>query len=164
RFSEDNKMTAIRLCARGCDSVKEISNLTGISFSHLYLVFRRFRRTGSVKKLNPLPAGRPRLLVNQDVQFLLRLARYRPTLFLDEYCKLLTQKRTISVSLSTLHCTFERAGLSVKRVQKMAIERSPQKRAAFIYRMGQYSAAQLFCLDETSKDDRVYARLWGRSK
>ncbi|KAJ7580409.1 hypothetical protein C8J56DRAFT_724048, partial [Mycena floridula] len=48
-------------------------------------------------------------------------------------------------------------------IQKMAKERSPQKRAAFIIHMGQYSPAQCFFLDETSKDDRIYARIWGRS-
>ncbi|KAJ7577847.1 hypothetical protein C8J56DRAFT_798206 [Mycena floridula] len=81
-------------------------------------------------------------------------------MFLDEYCAVLAKKRFIPVSISTIHRTFERAGLSVKRVQKLAKERSPQKRAKYIYQIGRYSPACLFFLDETSKDDRTYARLW----
>ncbi|KAF9486784.1 hypothetical protein BDN71DRAFT_1358541, partial [Pleurotus eryngii] len=56
------------------------------------------------------------------------------------------------------------AGLSVKHVQKLASERSPIKRADFVRRIGQYSPACLFILDETSKDDRTYTRLWGRAQ
>ncbi|KAE9397469.1 hypothetical protein BT96DRAFT_823381, partial [Gymnopus androsaceus JB14] len=53
--------------------------------------------------------------------------------------------------------------LNVKHVQKMARKRSPQKRAAFIRRISQYPANYLVLVDEVSKDDRTYARLWGRA-
>ncbi len=46
----------------------------------------------------------------------------------------------------------------------MAKECSPAKRANFVRRIGRYSPACLFCIDEVSKDDWTYTRLWGRSK
>ncbi|KAJ7100847.1 hypothetical protein B0H15DRAFT_739373, partial [Mycena belliarum] len=55
------------------------------------------------------------------------------------------------------------AGLSVKQVQKMASERDPLQEGNFIHRISQYPANYLVAVDEMSKDDRTYARLWGRS-
>ncbi|KAF8958723.1 hypothetical protein BDZ97DRAFT_1635953, partial [Flammula alnicola] len=58
---------------------------------------------------------------------------------------------------------LERAGLNVKHVQKLAAERDPFLRADFIRRIGQYPANYLLPIDEVSKDDRTYTRLWGRA-
>lgn len=85
-------------------------------------------------------------------------------MFLDEYSKRLRNDRLLSVSLTTIHNTLARGGLSVKHAQKLAAERSPVLRADFVRRISQYPADYLLCLDEVSKDDRTYARLWGRSR
>jgi hypothetical protein len=66
--------------------------------------------------------------------------------------------------MATIHRELKRAGLSIKGVQKMASERDPMKRADFVRRISQYPATYLLPLDEVSKDDRTYARLWGRSE
>ncbi|KAJ7769672.1 hypothetical protein DFH07DRAFT_708223, partial [Mycena maculata] len=57
----------------------------------------------------------------------------------------------------------EQAGLSVKHVQRMASERDPLEEGHFINRISQYPAHYLVALDEMSKDNRIYVRLWGRS-
>lgn len=163
-ISDDLKLAAVHLHNRGLDSVPEIMNITGISRSELYQIWCQHCNTGTVGKAQPVGRGRPRSLVYEDAQQLLSLARYKPTLFLDEYCRYLELHRHLKVSLSTIHKTFTQAGLSVKHVQKMASERSPAKRANFVRCIGEYSAACLFCIDEVSKDDQTYARLWGRSR
>jgi len=66
--------------------------------------------------------------------------------------------------MSTVHHELARAGLNVKHVQKMASERDPILCADFVRRISQYSATSLLVLNEVSKDNRTYARLWGRSK
>ena len=66
--------------------------------------------------------------------------------------------------MSTIHRELRRAGLSAKHVQKMAAEWDPMKRADFIRRISHYPATCILALDEVSKDDRTYARLWGRSE
>ncbi|KAF9486785.1 hypothetical protein BDN71DRAFT_1405704 [Pleurotus eryngii] len=48
KISNDNRMTAIRLCLRGLDSVKDISQLTNISPASLYCAFQQYNTTGSV--------------------------------------------------------------------------------------------------------------------
>jgi len=66
--------------------------------------------------------------------------------------------------MTTIHRELARAGLNVKRVQKMASERDPIQRADFVHRISQYPATSLLVLDEVSKDNRTYAHLWGCSK
>ncbi|RXW15147.1 hypothetical protein EST38_g10711 [Candolleomyces aberdarensis] len=84
-------------------------------------------------------------------------------MFLNEYAARLEEFRHLSVHLSTIHWSLKRAGLSIKRVQKLAKERDPVLRANFVHRIGQYNPLCLISIDEVSKDDRTYARLWGRS-
>jgi hypothetical protein len=66
--------------------------------------------------------------------------------------------------MATIHRGLEQAGLNVKQVQKMASEHDPIRRADFIRRIAQYPASCLLPIDEVSKDDRTYVRLWGRSE
>ncbi|KAG2113832.1 uncharacterized protein F5147DRAFT_552923, partial [Suillus discolor] len=123
----------------------------------------RNRATGDVTKKLAIGRGRPRKLIHSDCLYLLCLARHKPTLFLDEYSCRLEEYRDLPVSLATIHALFKCAGLNVKRVQKLASERNPMVRAAFVCRIGQYPANYLISLDEVSKDDRTYAHLWGQA-
>jgi len=162
KISNDIKEAALRMKSRGYN-VDEILDITSISESTLYRTACRKRLTGTVAHAKAIGRGRPRILFQSDCQYLLRLARHKPSRFLDEYAHRLELYRFLPVSLATLHRTFKRAGLSVKRLQKLASERDPLRRADFIRQMAQYVPMQLLFLDETSKDDRTYARLWGRS-
>ena len=65
--------------------------------------------------------------------------------------------------MTMIHRNLERAGLNVKHVQKMASERDPVLRADFIRRIGEYPVHYLISIDEVSKDDCTYTRLWGRA-
>jgi len=152
KISNDLKLAALRLRARG-DSDKEVGRIMGISLSTLSRLRRRYHLTGSVSCAPPINKGRPRHLLSIDVRYLISLARHNPTLFLDEYSKHLRQWRYLLASLSTIHLTFERTGLRVKQVQKLAAERDPIKRADFVRRIGQYPTPCLIFLDEVSKDD-----------
>jgi hypothetical protein len=84
-------------------------------------------------------------------------------MFLNEYTHCLEEGRFLGTSLATIHCTLIRAGLNIKQVQKLAAERSPTVRANFVRRISHYPTEYLMCIDEVSKDDHTYARLWGRS-
>ncbi len=46
----------------------------------------------------------------------------------------------------------------------MAAERDPMKHADFVQRISQYPATYILALDEVSKDNGTYSRLWGRSQ
>jgi hypothetical protein len=103
------------------------------------------------------------LLLHADAAYLLQLAQHKPTVFLDEYARRLIEFRHLPASLATIHRTFERAGLSVKQVQKLASECDPILRADFARRIGRYPAGYVIALDEVSKDERTFGRLWGRA-
>lgn len=148
RISSDLKMASIRLRRRGLDSVKDICDITGISVPTLYRSWALYARTGSFVKARLLGLGRPRKVYHRDAQYLLHLARYNPTTFLDEYRAMLDKNRHLSLHISTIHRVFLRAGLSVKRVQKMAKERDPVKRADYIRRIGAYSPVCLIFIDD----------------
>ena len=162
-ISDNLKEAAIRLKNRGRDTNYEIRQITSMSTRTLGRAIQRKQMTGSVAKAQAIGRGRPRSLLRRDCDYLLRLARYKPTLFLDEYSLCLERFRELSVSLATLHQSLEHAGLNVKHVQKLARERDPFLRANFIHNIGQYPAHYLISVDEVSKDDRTYTRLWGRA-
>ena len=163
KISDDLKEVSLRM-KRKAYPINEILDLCKISESTFYHTQARKRLTGSVAKKQAIGRGRPRKLAIQDSQYLLKLARHKPATFLDEYTRRLEDSRFLNVSLATIHRTFIRAGLNVKRIQKLAAERSPEIRADYIRRISQYPANYLVFLDEVSKDDRTYARLWGRSR
>ena len=110
---------------RGTESDDEIAKIFDISVSTLYRALRHKRLTRSVANKQPIGWGRPRSLLNSDCQYLVRLARHKPTLFLDKYTHRLEEYRFLPVSLATMHRTLCRAGLNVKRVQKLASEHNP---------------------------------------
>jgi transposase len=163
KISDDLKEAAVRLKERGRDTDEEIGEITGMSKRSIYRAQERKWLTGSVAPALAIGRGRPRYLTREDSDFLLQLARHKPSMFLDEYMHKLNEFRHLSASISTIHRTFERAGLSVKRIQKVAAERDSEKRSAFVWRIGQYLPHYLVSIDEVSKDDRTYARLWGRA-
>ncbi|KAK7450171.1 hypothetical protein VKT23_013054 [Stygiomarasmius scandens] len=140
----------------------EILEICDMSIWTLRRARKRWKQTGNVAKAKAIGRGRPGSLDNADVRYLLSLCRQQPVRFLDEYARLLERFRYNSVSLSIIHRAFKRARLSVKRIQRLARERSPEKIAEFIYRAAEYSPLQLVSIDEMSKDDRTYSRLFGR--
>ncbi|PBK82314.1 hypothetical protein ARMGADRAFT_946858, partial [Armillaria gallica] len=90
------------------------------------------RSTGTVAKPHPIGRGQQRSLAYQDAQYLLSLAQWKLTIFLNEYCQYIKQNRFLGIVICTIHRTFECAGLSIKHVQKMAKEHSPVKWANFV--------------------------------
>jgi hypothetical protein len=102
--------------------------------------------------------------VFDDLQYLLCLVRHCPDWFLDELADLLRENHFISVHYTTILRELAHAGYSVKRLKRIAAERSEDKRAAYIYHVAEYTQEQLGFLDETSKDEKTPGRRRGRAK
>ncbi|KAG1725112.1 hypothetical protein EDB19DRAFT_1644199 [Suillus lakei] len=162
-ISNDLKRAALRLKDRGHNSDDEICRITGISLSTLYRTRQHQLLTGDVANAPAIGHGCPRKLMHIDCQYLIHLARHKPTLFLDEYNQHLIDYCHLPASLSTIHCTLTHAGLNLKHVQKLASERKPLVRAGFICHISQYPAHYLVTLNEVSKENRTYAHMWGRA-
>ncbi|KAJ7685885.1 hypothetical protein B0H17DRAFT_1160752 [Mycena rosella] len=140
------------------DDLKEaILKIAGFSRSTLHHTRRRKVLTGHVTKAIAHGRGCPRTLAEAD-------ADYLPTTFLDEYRERLERYCFLPASLSTIHRTFCRNRMSLKKIQKMAAEWSPLNRANYSRRISIYPSHYLISIDEVSKDDRTYTRIFGRSE
>ena len=64
---------------------------------------------------------------------------------------------------TTVHRELVRAGISEKKIKKVASERNEDLQADFIAWIGQYLPEQLGFLDEVSKDERTSFWTRGRS-
>ena len=164
QISRDLKLAAMNLYDRELISLDDTLDCVGFSERTFYRVLRLWRETGDVVKHTYGLRGRPRLLVIDDLQYLLRLVRHRPDWFLDELTDLLHENRFISIHFSTILRELSRAGYSVKKLKRIAAERNEDKRAEFVYRMAEYTQEQLGFLDETSKDEKTPGRHRGRAK
>ena len=98
------------------------------------------------------------------MDYLLQLIRQRPDWFLDELQFLLQTNRFISVHYTTIYRTLLRTGISLKKLKKVASERNEEKRNTFINHMAMYDPDELGFLDETSKNEKTAARIYGRSR
>jgi transposase len=127
RISQDLKLAAMNLYERELIPLEDLLDCVGFSKRTFYRVFKLWRETGDVVKHTHGLCGRPRLLVFDDVQFLLRLVRHRPDWFLDELTNLLQENRFISIHFTTILRELARAGYSVKRLKQIATERSEEK-------------------------------------
>ncbi|KAF7969547.1 hypothetical protein HWV62_26949 [Athelia sp. TMB] len=163
-ISRDVKLAAIRLHERDLLDLETILSCCNFSESTFYRILRLWRETGDVVKRNHIIKGKPRLLECDDVRYLLELVRDNPDYFLDELLNLLTTNRFISVHYTTIHRELERAGMSTKKLTRIAIERNENRRAEFIGHMAQYSPEQLGFMDEVSKDERTTGRRYGRAR
>ena len=65
---------------------------------------------------------------------------------------------------TTIFRKLERAGMSRKKLKRIAIERDEERRADFVARIAQYTPEELGFLDETSKDRQTPSRAYRRSK
>jgi transposase len=164
KISRDCKIAAIRLFERHLLPLEDILECCGFSERTWYRILKLWNETGDVVKPGKTRRGRIRNLDKEDVQYLLRLVRQNPDYFLDELLHLLKTNRFISVHYTTIHRELERAGMSTKKLKRIALERDEERRADFIARMAQYSPEEIGFLDETSKDERTVGRRRGRSK
>jgi transposase len=137
RISDDLKEAA--LCLHACgDSDKEICHITCFSLSTLSHIYRRRRLTGKISRNPAIHPGRPQSLLAANCRYLVALTEHDPTLFLNKYAKCLRKWRYLPTSLTIIHRSFKKAGLSIKQAQKLAAERDLIKQADFVHRIGQY--------------------------
>ena len=166
RVSRDLKVAAIRLFELGHLPLPDILLCCRISRRSFYRILHLWRTTGDVVNDQTTSSQRSRVrgLNRDDVQYLLQLIRTNPDYFLDELLDLLKTNRFISVHYSTIHQELTRAGVSRKRLQRIALERNEARRAQYITRMARYEPEELGFIDEVSKDERTCGRRYRRSK
>jgi len=155
KISRDLKLAAIRLYERDLLPLEDILDCIGFSERTFERIRSLWNRTGDVVKHHFGTQGHPRLLHLDDINYLLCLVRQWPDWFLDELLHLLETNRFICVNYVTIHRTLVRAGASLKKLKKIAMERNEAGRNAFIQHMAQYDPDELGFIDETSKNEKT---------
>ena len=164
KISRDLKLAAMRIHDQGILPVAAIIDCLQISRRTFCRILDLWVTTGDVVRHTNGVRGRPRILHFDDIDYLRRIIRHRPDWFLDELLDLLENNRFISAHFTTIHRELERAGVSTKKLKKIALECNENLRADYMRHMARYSPEQLGFLDEVSKDERTTARSRGRSR
>jgi transposase len=163
KISRDVKLAAIRLYERDIMPLGDVLDCLNISRSTWHRLYQLWQTTGDVVRHTFGICGRPRIFHYSDVEYLKSILSHRPDWFLDELQSLLLTNHFISVHFITIQRELLRAGISYKKIRRIASERSEVLHADFIRRMAQYLPEQLGFLDEMSKDERTSFRPRGRS-
>ncbi|CAD6912830.1 unnamed protein product, partial [Tilletia laevis] len=136
RLSQEVKDLSVRLVLDGQATVKYLAKQGILSASTFY----RYLQDPRPNRNSP---GRPRLLHHTAIQFLQELILRHPDLYLDEIGDILHQTVGTRVSISTVHRSLKRAGITLKRAHRIAQEQSETRRRDYILRISQYEANQL---------------------
>ncbi|KAJ6449109.1 hypothetical protein C8R45DRAFT_849903 [Mycena sanguinolenta] len=155
------KLAAMNLFERDIMPLADILEIVGFSESTFWRTRKLWRDTGWVEKPKSTNTGRQRILIREDLDYILSLVNLRPDWFLNELLKLVQHNRHISVHFTTIFRELEHLGMSRKKLKKIGKERNEDVRLDFVCRMAEYRAEQIGCLDETSKNDRTYSRGYG---
>ena len=147
-ISADCKLAAIRLHETGLLPLETILDCCRFSRRTWFQVIKLWRKTGNIICLGRIHRSCPCILETDDIQYLLRLIRNNPDYFLDEMLNLLQTNRFISVQFTAIFRELERAGMSRKKLKRIAIERNEERRANFVARMAQYQPEELGFMDE----------------
>lgn len=165
KISRDLKLAAVRLYEREVLPLYDILDIMGFSRRSFLRVMKLWRKTGDVvpHRFGTIK-GRPRLLNFDDIYYILQLVRLRPDWFLDEFLELLKTNQYISAHYVTIHRELQRAGVSYKKLKRIASERKEEVRNEYIAHISQYEPQEIRFLDETSKNEKTPSRAYGRSK
>jgi hypothetical protein len=166
KISVDLKMCALSLWDRGWQ-VEDIVDALLISRASLYRSNAIFEEHGSVNRRNFALRGQARILTRAVLTAVHTIYESDPDLYLDELVLWLALHHDIVISVSALQENLQKARLTRKLLHKIAVERDEELRQQWRNMIAGddflADGSQFICLDETSKNERTYARRYGRA-
>jgi len=158
--SLDVQLIIVRLSARHCK--EDISAYTDVSVRSVQRVLNYFRKHGTVKALDPQAIlkrhSQSEQLSSFDLDCVLGIIGRNPDAYLDEMVDLIDNETGQRVSKSTIWRYLTNAGFTMKKITKVAVERSVVERQRYLDRVCHYRAEQLVFVDESSVDRRTTYR------
>nr|GAT45393.1 predicted protein [Mycena chlorophos] len=123
---------------------------------------------GQAENPNPLLRGWERIVSLAVLDAIRTVYHHEASVMLDELRWYLAIHHDVAISISALQATLERAGLTRKRLQKLAAERDEARRAEYracIRNLNLFSGTgeEFVAVDESSKDNCTLSRIYGRS-
>ena len=161
KISKDIKIAAISLYEDDVLPKPAILDYLRISSQTFDRILTLWNATGEVVNQTNGVCGHPRVLHFSDIEYLKCLIPHHPDWFLNELQYLLQTNCFVAAHFTTVHQELLQAGISAKKIKKVASECNEDIRADFVARMAQYLPEQLGFLDEVSKDERTAFRTRG---
>ena len=133
-----------------------------ISKNSVYRYIDIFERTGDVKPRS-YRHGPLKLLGELEQVILLRIITSNPGIYLSEVESQLYAKFGVHIDLSTICRTLKYMGCTRQVIQRIALQRSDNKRAKFMAEVSVYDPSMLIWIDESGCDQRNTIRKRGYS-
>lgn len=140
-------------------SFRDIALHLQIATSTAQRIYTRFELTGDVQPVNR--SRQCRVLDDHHELLLIALVMENPCLYLHEMCHQMNLLTGHQVSGSTVCRILRRNGLTRKKVQIAAKQRSVEYRAYFMSQALQFSSDYFVWVDETGSDARNHIRKFG---
>ncbi|CAB4482795.1 unnamed protein product [Rhizophagus irregularis] len=145
-LSEDLRWRIIYCQAEGFTQ-NEIAKRMYVSEATVNKVCRIFKKWGCVKDPFICRVGRRKIFTTQDMSALKSLVKDKIDWYLDELVHEMEQRTGKLVSVLTLWRSLQFCGITRKKIQKAAKERSEILRGVYLYNIGMnYTAEQLILL------------------
>jgi hypothetical protein len=169
RISPELKECALNLWAKGWE-LKDITDTLLVSQASLYRWRAIFEEHNSVTKAPCAPLGPARTRLTRVVltaSHSVYTQAANPELYLDELVLWLALRHDISISVPALQQHLTEAGLTREILLNIALERDEvllqQWRDMLAGDDFLADGSQFICVDETSKNEHMYARHHGRA-
>ena len=140
----------------------EIAERLNVSLSTVHRVYTRFTETTTVEPLSrKTPRLQTRILGTNLESFVVGYVLEHPEVYLSELSSKVEEVCGVRASTSTLFRLLRRHGITHKRMQQVALQRSLMLRGEFMATVMMYRKEQFVWLDETGFDNRTYMRRYG---
>ena len=140
-------------------SFREIARSLNISVGTAYNVMKIFEETGEVESKHREYTGF--VVDDQMSTAILAIIFENPTLYLKELTQKIFEYTDKRISPSTVCNVLHKHGITRKKIQRIALQRSVTHRGAYIAEVSMYKANMLVFVDETGTDERDCIRKFG---
>ena len=141
---------------------REVARNLNVSLGTVHNIFRLFEETGEVDPKHPDRTSTRKLSSNEEL-IIIGLILDNPGLYLGEICQNIADVTGTRISSPTVCRILRKHGLTRKKIQQVALQRSAITRAKFMADMQFFYTNQLVWLDETGCDRRDHIRKHGYS-
>ena len=156
-YENDLRWRAVWLSITQGFSAYDISKFLCISKRSVYRYLARFDKDGDVRP-SIYQHGPSKLLGELEQLVLLRIITNNPGIYLSEVESKLFDKFGVHMSLSTICRTLKYMGCTRQVIQRIALQRSDDRRAKFMAEVSMYDPSMLLWIDESGCDRRNYLR------
>jgi transposase len=151
-YSQDFRNKIIETKQKTNESIQQIANRFGVSYSFVNRLLKRYEATASVEP-KPHGGGKPALLNSQQIEILSQLVEEDNDATLQQLSTRLTEKTGIKVSIPTICRLLQRLELTRKKktlhADEAKTERVQKLRREYWTTIGAAKLSDLVFIDET---------------